>query len=298
MEVKHQMNKYTHSSANNQNLGVVYHRIECFSAALDFQPDTIHPAELPALAWDNLLLNGFDRTEGSVWNLRSHNPNCGLAEAIKLAHPNLSLAEMARLFGRRAVVSDLHEEFPRLCALVGWRYGQELVQCLDLLQTTSLNFQKWVSAKKVQPSEVRILSENLSAMDSKTVLAQFELGQWSRRDGVQAIQWLAELQLQGVDLANELATFWPDSDKVLRRLQHLRHPITSQRDQDAQRKVREWPWPSNTQAKWVRTGDRAHIEVSLQAVSHKEFGEKLNRLLEISEKMTVSDKNPWVPWKT
>src|SRR5665213_2964767 len=110
--------------------------------SLDFQPRGEWPRAFPALAWQGLLLTGFDRRDGQALDLFENN-RCTWLEAITACYPELGLAELARLHrGLIATRPELAQELVvALYSAYGLRWCDRLEETVNVLLKTPLPFQ-------------------------------------------------------------------------------------------------------------------------------------------------------------
>src|SRR5438128_1306046 len=96
------------------------------NTSLDFLPRAVWPSVFPALAWRGHLVCGFERSQGEALELGESN----LVEILKSCHPELGLAEFARLQSRlEKALPDLFREFREpLCSAYQMRWSDRLQQ--------------------------------------------------------------------------------------------------------------------------------------------------------------------------
>jgi hypothetical protein len=237
---------------------------------------------LPAVAWRGLLLCGFERdTRGEVVEL---DENCHFIEALRGCHPELGLAELARLTGRiEAARPDLWREIQmQLFSAYGLRRSERLAETLTALRRTPISFQAWVDEKKLAPRELApLLALEQPETFDRFLNALAELMP-SRQDGARALELGVELHLLGRPLSDllpssgEIATFLP-------KLESWRRPLSSGRDEVRRGQVARWPWPSQVEGQWRRFGDECGLEIKIRTTSPQDFLKKLERLDAIRE---------------
>src|SRR5262245_1962039 len=94
--------------------------VQC-DRSLDFKPRRSWPRVFPAMAWNGLLIAGFERVDGQALELA----DCSWLEAFTACHSDLALAELARL--NSALPTQLAVEFrERLFAHYGHRWCDRL----------------------------------------------------------------------------------------------------------------------------------------------------------------------------
>jgi hypothetical protein len=256
------------------------HSIMQCDRRLDFHPRRDWPRALPALAWQGLLLTGFERTEGQVLDLWE-NGRCPWLEAVKAAHPELGLGELSRLQARLIQTRpELAKEFnDGLLAEYGLRWCERLQETMQALASTPLEFQNWVDEKGLA---ARDLSPLLAVgVDVAPFLMELPRLGLSKSQGVQALEWFVELLMMGQPLNDLMPS--TDGAAYLRRLEQWRKPAAADHDQRRQRQVAEWPWPAHVQGQWQRFGDQSGLEIKIRATSPQDLHKKLERLGAIQE---------------
>lgn len=251
--------------------------------SLDFKPHMVWPRAFPALAWQGLLLTGFERREGQALDLYKNN-RCTWLEAVTACYPELGLAELARLYqGLKLARPELAEEFQvNLFAEYGLRWCDRLNETLQALLLTPLEFQQWSDEKKWG---VRDLAPLLVLKDVNTFSVFFSALPGlplSKSQAVQALDLVVELSLLGQPLSDLMPT-GSDGEVYLKRLQKWRKPRSSASDEQWSKTVMEWPWPAQVQGQWQRFGDQSGLEIKIRTTSPQDFHKKLERLISIRD---------------
>lgn len=238
---------------------------------LDFGPRRPWPKAFPALAWQELLLTGFERTSGEAVGL-----DCTFLEAITSAYPELGLSEFARLSAR--VPPELQSG---LAAAYKLRASERLEQTLQLLRQTPMVFQNWVDDKKLGARDVSVLAAVAEITKYEKFLSTLTTLNLSKMQAVEALDCAVELSLMGsleiLPEANERPADYH------RRLQALRRPQSTACDEKWRKTVSTWPWPGQVQGHWQRFNDRSGVEIKIRATSPEDLQKKLARLNEIRE---------------
>lgn len=257
--------------------------------SLDFQPRQSWPESLPAVSWRSELLCGFNRKNGQavdVFELQGAN----LIDSLKACHPELGLAEMARLTGRlKKLWPDLYLELREaLFSVYGLKWSTRLDDVFSVLRSSPVEFQNWVDEKKfgardlfplLAVKELRLFDPFLKAIPG-ILLSKFE--------GARVLEYGVELFLMDRPL-NDLLPSMNNGGLWLRRLEQWRRPQTAVQDDEKRRQMTEWPWPAHVQAQWQRFGDEAGLEIKIRTTSPEDLEKKLERLMTIPE--TWSCKN-------
>jgi hypothetical protein len=250
------------------------------SKALDFSPRVPWPARLPAFSWRGFLLSGFDREDGHVIELDS-------AELLEIIwhdiYPKLSLTELARFYDK-ALRADLQMEWPTFFHSYGIRFTEDTKILMRKIVFMPAHVQKWcvlkdVSARDLAPLKALNDWDEIAPWWQKIVLYEP-----SRADGVRALEWLVDLNLMGVALDVLLADIGNFSDAV-KRLRVKRFPLTEEKDQQAERLVRELPWPKKLEARYVRHGDKTGYEVKLFVRSTPDLQKQIEGLKAVESEL-------------
>ena len=162
---------------------------------------------------------------------------------------------------------------------------------MDLSQilNQSPDFKSWVENKKLSARELSILTE-FSELDSiQMVLEWIGKNQPSHSQGAQILELSGELLLMGKSLKllfeQEL-----NPKLLLKKLQNLRHPLSSKRDDLRSKIIKSLPWSSFIKGKWVRENDSGYLEVSFQSSSVKDLEKKIKNLEQIKETIKKENK--------
>ncbi len=251
--------------------------------SLDFQPHRTWPAALPAITWKGELVCGFERKSGiavDVWE----NGHAALIDTLKACHPELGLAEIARLSARLEkwlapdALQELRENFFRA---YGLKWNDRLGELLGCVRLAPREFQDWIDEKSVSPRDLAaLLALGEREMEFQPFLAAMTEMRFSRSDGVRALELGAELFLMGRPLSDLLPSS-ADPARYLARLEEWRRPRASAADGDLKSEISQWPWPSQVQAEWQRFGDQSGLEIKIRTTSPEDFGKKLERLISI-----------------
>ena len=191
------------------------------SKDLNFNPRRLWPEALPAIAWQNQLLSGFERTGGLAIDV-SESSRSGLIASIKACHPELGLSELARLALRlQSWRPDLYLELRSgLATEYGLRWNERLEDSLQMLATTPMVFQDWVDEKKISARDLAPLLALNSTQDFAAFLTAIPVAQLSRNLGARALELGSELFLMGRQISDLLPTE-TDPDRYVARLEEV-----------------------------------------------------------------------------
>ncbi|MCB0321280.1 MAG: hypothetical protein KDD60_10160, partial [Bdellovibrionales bacterium] len=267
----------------------------------DFKPILPWSHCLPVLCWGKEQLTGFDHlpSDGQMAIDTSHDHKSPLP-LMKACYPDLSLPELARLWN---IVKD-HPEWNNndpqfgntLVSTYGYRWNHQLELIFKKLIQTPTPFQAWCSHKRVGPQDLaplRAISEGQLEILSPflSTLGQSPL---SKSTGVLLLEWAVDLILLDMPLETIMPSVENDVQTWVTQLRCLRFPRTTTQENLSERKIRELPWPSRTQAQWLRQGDQTFLEIKLQPRSQKELQQKIDELVELEKRIGQLG----VLWKT
>lgn len=250
------------------------------SRDLDFAPRQPWPKALPAIAWRDHLVCGFERNEGLALSI----DDGSFASLVHACHPQLHFSELARLNDKLDILSSELSEASRetLFGHYGLRWCDRLSQTLKIVAATPREFQDFADQKDFSIrdfSALLALSELTPFQSFLQSLAGLPL---SKSEAVRALDLGVELFLMGQAL-NDLLPADQRKDDYLKKLERLRRPNTSAGDESWKETVAMWPWPAHVQGQWQRFGDQSGLEVKIRTVSPEDFQKKLQRLIEIGE---------------
>lgn len=239
---------------------------------LNFSPEAPWPAQLPVFCFKNELLCGFERQEGMAVDLSAGD----LPPSLKALYPEISFPELARLTDKVSNDEILQKE---LWELYGYRYKENLLDVAQQVLKLPLEVQRWLHQKKFGPQDLaplRSLTEIATIQEFWPLLIQ---SHYSKSDGAKIIELLVELTLMEKPISQLLPqreiSFW------LKQLQEMRHPMITQNDANAEKKIRSVAWPLKSEAKWARRGDRAGVELKLFFSHPQELKRSLERLQQV-----------------
>lgn len=250
--------------------------IDALSRDLDFQPQTVWPQPLPALAWRGYLVTGFDRTVGTAVEFQEESP-AFLAELLKASYPGLGLAAASRLYlclktlGHPALVY----------AILGWRESESTRRLLETVAHWPRPIQDWCDERKLAPGDLSILLSLKEANALLPTLLLLSERRTGKNQGVRILELAGELLLMDQTLPPAGA----DDTAWLARLESLRFSRTFSGDARQSEKVAALPWPKQVHAQWRRRGDSGILEVQLQADSLESWLKRIEDLTRLTERM-------------
>jgi hypothetical protein len=229
--------------------------------SLDFKPESPWPVGLPSVAIQGFIIAGFSSSEFVFNHLVEPNSPQAL-DIWKSVHPELSFAECARLAQKLGQSPWTAEN---LLSLWGFAWRDQQIFSAEWLLRQTESFQKWAAQKKIAPNDIAGLRladpEKLFPFLSQVI--QLDL---SKSFALQLLELTVDL-LYFDENPEKILSLWPknknDVEFSLKHLRALRYPQTTSMDTELEGKMKKLPWPGTSQAKWVRHGDRAGIELKL-----------------------------------
>ena len=242
-----------------------------FLTGLDFKPLDLWPDTVPALALGNQLLCGFQ--------LDSNHPvfehaDQGFAQNVallKTLYSSLTLPELARLI--KSATFQNYFEATSLLKTYGFHSSPELLEILELLTSTTDEFQNFVSSKKFGAQELIPLT-SLNSEQVQFVTKELRTADESKQDSVKRLELLSDLIQMGQDLTSLTRL-------SLKALHEKRYPVTTTRDQSLE--AATLPWPSQVRSQFKRRGDKAGFEVNFFAGTPAELSKLAQNLTKVAE---------------
>jgi hypothetical protein len=250
------------------------------SKALDFKPRSPWPERLPAFSWRGHLLSGFDRSEGHVIELSSEE---SLEKIWPDIYPKLTLMELARFYASVKAV-DLPMEWSTFFFSYGLRFSGDFEILLQRLVTLPEAIQNWCVLKDLSTrdfSPLKAMEDWSSVLPWLQKMVTFEP---SRSEGVRALEWMVDLTLMKRSLEKILSDVSNFSDWV-KALRAARFPVMDEKDQQAERLVKELPWPKKLEARYIRSGDKAGFEVKLFVRNTPELHKQIEGLQAVESEL-------------
>ena len=264
-------------------------RISQCDTQLKFESSLHWPEGLPAVAVNTLVLAGFGQT--LVFNHQIPiEDRAGLVHLVTSLYPNLSFVEAARFWRQARLVSWLPLE--EILSRWSIRLDEDWIRGAQRALSLPKGFQQWLVDKKISAAELQIL-DSAFALRLEPLLHSILLSQATRSQGLLALQLGIELALrdhQLEDLAlqtEEPAALW------LERLGNLHDPHRAKRDADGAARVQNLSWPGQSQARWVRQGEKTGLELRLFVADPSDLKKSVTSLQKIQD---LLEENPDAFW--
>lgn len=256
---------------------------------LEFETSSHWPLGLPAIAIGRVLIAGFN--QALVLNHRlPESDSKSIQDLITSLYPELSFLEAAT-FRKKALalpwvpITGLLEHW-------GFRWTDQTTEIADRALALPAEFRRWLIAKRVSPAELTVLLSN-SQFDLTPFLQGLLAAGATRQQGTQALELGIELQLLGHQMSAIVLATNESTENWLLRLKTLRYPETTRKDQESRDKMRELPWPGQSQVRWVRQGDRSGLELKLFVANPSDLRKSLLSLQKIQLLLEKNPENLW-----
>ena len=241
------------------------------------------PKHLPAIAWESHLLCGFDRQENeTVVHLGSNEGT--FIQVFQSIYKELCFAEFAEL---SLVLGDDVTEFARAYHF-SWNHNQQ--QLIQNFLKLSESFQNWCLEKKVAANELAILN-SFKNLDSLKRVCEFIVSHSAGKQiGIQILEMAGELILMEKDIQDILNS--TSAEIFLAEVKKRRFPQSTALDQTQEQWLKSLGWPSTSQTKWIRRGDKSGVELKLFFSTPLELQKNIVQLQRIGEKWTTQSNLP------
>ena len=254
----------------------------CDSTFFNFQPQRQWPESWPPFSWNQKIIAGFTHSCQYALEFKPENEkdHKNFLHLFSTCHPQLSLSELGRILNKwdtKQIPGFSWSDF-----FAGYNYHQDihfLKKFFTKLNTTPINFQHWVTEKKLHLNDLRILN---CIPDINDLLFMF---QWiaekniSHFHGTKALELTGELLLMGykkIDILNE--QFTEDPSAMVEHIELKRKSNTLSKDQQQKKQLEHTTWPNQVQGQWTRKGDQAGLELKLWCKNQEELQQKLKTL--------------------
>lgn len=245
----------------------------------DFKPLKEWPLKLPLFSWDSELLCGFNVKSTSknqnVINLKTGHTQ--LADLIAFIYPQLTLSELARLYSKLHTLFVI-EDWDYFFSLYKLRFCDNLTSLLELLVQTPLSFQLWVSQKQVQTREINSLKCVSNIYDLTAFFHMFSELNPTRSQGIQILELFIELFEMKYPKNDLLELMKGSPDLVQTKLQELRHPISTEKKNNLENRLKHVFKVNGVDAHSKRFGDKSGVEIKFFSESNKDFQIRLSSL--------------------
>ncbi len=239
----------------------------------DFKPAAMWLSSLPAYAWGDELICGFDlNPECNAVDLKAEGNRIELAFAS--IHRNLSLAELARLYIKNIFKDD---QFAVLLEKNSLRFSESLTDLFVKLADSPIEFQNWTAEKKLGAKELFVLKAVGHMHEIRTLLLNISSQNPSRQIGIQILENAVELFLMGHDQDELLSA----DDDWAARLEKLRNPMISAKTTLRQSELANLPWPKFITARVTQHEASLVNEVRLQFKNLSELKRNIEALKKI-----------------
>ncbi len=268
-------------------------------ASLSFSPLTLWPQGLPAVSINKVLIAGFGQQLALNYQIPIENSASAIADLFRSLYSDLSFSELAALQKLSAPFVWLPIDL--IVQKFGFQYNDSFIKVCQVLQSAPENFQKWCAEKKVGPQDLMPLLSYTDNTNSLNVLFIEIINlQLSKALGVKALELGIELLMMGTETEklssqnlfnanqNTQQNTQQNKDKNpgelwLESLTWLRYPETKARDEERRLQMNQLPWPGHSQARWVRQGDKAGIELKLFVTQPSDLKKYLNSLQTVQD---------------
>lgn len=153
------------------------------------------------------------------------------------------------------------------------------------------SFKSWVENKKLNSKELTVLTEFSGFHEVQDLIDWIVQCQPSHSQGAQILELGGELLLAGKSISS-LTKKEQNPKTLLKKLKILRYPLASQKDKNKEQEVKQLPWSSLMQGKWIRQGDQSGLEVSFKSFSLKDLENKI-KTLETIKNFIKTNKKIW-----
>lgn len=242
-----------------------------FDLSLNFHPLSPWPSALPVVGLGPYLIAGFNLAhdhEGYSHPLETPEKN---SQVFLELYPQLSLPEIARLLAR----PDFSKIFSTstLLKFYNLHLSNDLVQVCDIVGALSLEYQNWLSTKKVGYHELLPLID-LQKDQISFIFSMLLKAQDSKSEAMQKLEIISDL----LQMKHSIESL---QNLNLTELRQQRFPNTAQRDQKLTQA--ELSWSKSVRSQFTRRGDKGGFDIHFFAGTPVELTKTAQNLLKVAE---------------
>ncbi|MFN7729147.1 MAG: hypothetical protein ACK5P7_08330 [Bdellovibrio sp.] len=251
------------------------------------------PEGLPAVAVNGLVLAGFGQT--LVFNHQIEpEDQTAIGQLVTSLYPQMSFMEAARFWQKAHEISWL----PLTDILSRWnvRLNEAWIHSAQIALALPVGFQAWMIEKKFGAQDMMILGTAQAPKNNvklEPLLHAILATKASRTQGAQILETGVELALMGMTMNVLIAQEGESADTWADRLKLLRYPQTSKKDSESEARLQNLPWPGHSQARWVRQGDKAGLELKIFVSNPSDLKKSVTSLQKLQD---LLEENPGALW--
>lgn len=201
------------------------------------------------------------------------------ALALKNSYGEWGLGELSRLiFNLKAAGIVKDPEFLKSF----FSHPDRALETLEKLYALPYHFQNWCDDKKMSVQDLA----PLRALKEPALVSEFceklASSNFSKSQGAQILEWACDCALMGKIIPSPAS----DADfekKWFEDIRKIRFPATAQTDTENKKQLTELHWPKNSEAKWIRKGDRGYLELKLWSGTPEELEKQSEALLKAAK---------------
>ena len=260
---------------------------------LQFASSLHWPEGLPAVAVNALVLAGFGQP--LVFNHRIEpEDQAAIGQLVTSLYPHMSFMEAARFWEKAQAIDWL----PVTEILGRWniRLNDSWIHSAQIALALPVGFQTWMIEKKLGAQEMMILGTALDPKNNlklEPLLHAILLTKASRSQGAHILETGVELALMGLAMDTLVAFENETADAWTERLKLLRYPQTAKKDSESEARLQNLPWPGQSQARWVRQGDKAGLELKIFVSNPSDLKKSVTSLQKLQD---LLEENPGALW--
>lgn len=271
---------------------------QCDNALENFRIKTYLPT---GYAIDRIVILGQERPQ--VLNLIDLDWKHHVLPFLGQLFPDISFVAACEWLKKMSPKLSLtqHQQ-TELMQVWGFRWDEITIQTAQRVLSFEEHFLNWLHLKKVSPQELQVLnitdqiSENLFN-DFNSILSYITSQPCSRQQGIQILELSLELLalekpvLSILNLEDSLNGILPAA--LIKKLQTIRYPTTTSKDASRENILNTKRWPQNTEARWLRQGDRSGLELKIFITGVNARDKYENTLLHLQKFLDEQTQDLW-----
>lgn len=273
----------------NQSLPQLLPISQCDTKILRSPLTNKEHSHLPGFAINQIVITGFE--QNFVLNHDSKNfDEESLALLIGSWLQGISFIEAAQFWRATQPLGWIPQKL--VLQNCGFRPNEQWQTLAILALNLPLSFQAWLRDKKVSPQELMVL-QSAKNLDLNLFADALVANSCSRAMGIQALELFVELRLMNHAESELLPAPGQDPQLWISELRLKRYPQTHKKDQHHRKIVETLAWPKYTEAKWIRQGDQAGLELKLFVTNKAELNRSISSLEQIQNLLKNDAAELW-----
>ena len=244
---------------------------------LNFQTVRKWPVNWPPFAWETTQISGFNSS--SIYALNFHSYDVNFLHLFYSCYPKLHLPELAQIAIKWKNIEPYFFTWSEFFALYNLHQtANDLKKQFQVILSTPLYFQNWLTEKKIHLNELRIFNVVDDINSLNFMFKWLHENNVSKTHGLTALELAGELLLMGYKENDILPSHTDSVELSVQYMEQKRKKNTLSKDQDKQKYLQQIAWPSHANGRWLRKGDETGLEIKLWCKNQEDMIKKIEQI--------------------